>query len=258
MTGQRQMTRIAAMFIGLLAGHSLIGTASARESTHPPHLQAALDLLAAIGPSDTNYQHKDGVVHFPEEGSGRAECRTDCSGFVDAVIKHAYGLKSAQLSDWLDAKRPLAKHYHAAISAQHGFQRIPFISDALPGDILAVTYPAGAKENNTGHVMIVAGLPKQRTPSVPVVGDTLQWEVPVIDESESGHGKTDTGHRPDKTSADGLGRGVLRIYTDREGRIAGYAWSVLQVSKFQSQSAHNMVIGRIDPDFIRPMKAERQ
>ena len=41
---------------------------------------------------------------------------------------------------------------------------------------------------------------------------------------------------------------------DREGHVAGYAWSVLQVSKFQSQSAHNMVIGRIDPDFIRSLK----
>jgi hypothetical protein len=258
MLGRRQMSRIAALFIGLLAGHLAIGTAAARESSRPPHLQAALDLLAAVEPSDTNYQHHDGVVHFPGEGSARAECRTDCSGFVDAVIKHAYGLKSAQLSDWLDAKRPLAKHYHEAIAAKHGFGRIPVLQDARPGDILAVTYPAGAKENNTGHVMIVAGLPKQRTPSAPVVGDTLQWEVPVIDESESGHGKTDTRHHPDKTSADGLGRGVLRIYTDHEGRIAGYAWSVLQVSKFQSQSAHNMVIGRIDPDFIRSMKMSGQ
>jgi hypothetical protein len=237
---------------------SSLATQSARAANRPPHLQAALDLLAAIEPSDTNYQHHNGVVHFPGDGPGRAECRTDCSGFVDAVLKRAYGLSSGQLSDWLDAKRPLAKHYHEAIAAQHGFQRIPVISDARPGDILAVTYPAGAKENNTGHVMIVAGTPKQRSPSVPVAGDTLQWEVPVIDESESGHGKADTRHRPDKTSADGLGRGVLRIYTNHEGRIAGYAWSVLQVSKFQSQSAHNMVIGRIEPDFIRSMKMSGQ
>jgi hypothetical protein len=244
---------VSAVFAVIVTLTSVRATA-ARESSRPPHLQAAMDLLAAIEPSDTNYQHHNGVVHFPGDGPGRAECRTDCSGFVDAVLKRAYGLSSVQLSDWLDAKRPLAKHYHAAIAAEHGFQRIPVISDARPGDILAVTYPAGAKENNTGHVMIVASQPKQRTPSVPVVGDTLQWEVPVIDESETGHGKTDTRHRPDKTSADGLGRGILRIYTNHEGRIAGYAWSVLQVSKFQSQSAHNMVIGRIEPDFIRSIK----
>jgi hypothetical protein len=249
-----------AHFAFLAIGFLSIGlhAASVRAANRPPHLQAALDLLAAIEPSDTNYQHHNGVVHFPGDGSGRPECRTDCSGFVDAVLKKAYGLSSSQLSDWLDAKRPLAKHYHEAIAAQHGFQRIPIIPDARPGDILAVTYPAGAKENNTGHVMIVAGSPKQRTPSVPVVGETLQWEVPVIDESESGHGKTDTRHRPDKTSADGLGRGILRIYTDREGRIAGYAWSVLQVSKFQSQSAHNMVIGRIDSNFVRSLNTRGQ
>jgi hypothetical protein len=250
-----RLVKIISAVVAVVVTFAAIHATSAREAA-PPHLLAAMDLLAAIEPSDTNYQHHNGVVHFPGDGPGRAECRTDCSGFVDAVLKRAYGLKAAQLSDWLDANRPLAKHYHAAIKAEHGFQRIPIISEIRPGDILAITYPAGSKENNTGHVMLVAGMPKQRAATEPVVGDTLQWEVTVIDESETGHGKTDTRHRPDKTSADGLGRGVLRIYSDREGHVAGYAWSILQVSKFQSQSRHNMVIGRVDPDFIRSLKSD--
>lgn len=253
MTAARCVRFVAVgIFVALLSVRTS-GLAIAREPEGPPHLLADVDLVQAVKPNDTNYQHHDGVVHFPGDGGNRAECRTDCSGLLDAVLKRAYHLSSAQLSDWLDAKRPLAKHYHAAISAGRGFKRIDSLPEVRPGDILAVDYPAGAKGNNSGHVMIVAGMPRQRNPSEPVVGNTLQWEVPVIDESESGHGTTDTRHRPDHTSADGLGRGVLRIYTDRQGRVAGYAWSVQKVSKFQDQSVKNMVIGRVEQDFVRSL-----
>src|SRR5262249_15764607 len=156
--------------------------------------------------SDTNYQHKDSVVHFPgDNGSDHAECRTDCSGLLDAVLKRAYHLNSAQLGEWLAAKRPLATHYHAAIAAEHGFERIKTLGDVRPGEGRGVKYPPGAKGGNTGHVMIVAGTPHERKPTAPIVDRTQQWEVPVIDESESGHGTTDTRHRPDHSSADGLG-----------------------------------------------------
>ncbi len=254
MTAARRVRIVAVGTIVALISVRTSVLAIAREPAGPPHLLAAVDLVQAIKPNDTNYQHHDSVVHFPGDGgSDHAECRTDCSGLVDAVLKRAYHLSSAQLSNWLDAKRPLAKQYHAAISAQRGFKRIDSLADVRPGDILAVEYPAGSKGNNTGHVMIVAGMPRERNPSEPVVANTLQWEVPVIDESESGHGTTDTRHRSDHTSADGLGRGVLRIYTDRQGRVAGYAWSVQKVSKFQDQSVKNMVIGRVDPDFVRSL-----
>jgi hypothetical protein len=250
----RTVRFVALGILGVFLAVASQGVATAREPAAPPHLAAAVELVDAVKPSDTNYQHHESVVHFPGDiGSERAECRTDCSGLLDAVLKRAYHLNSAQLSDWLDAERPLAKHYHAAISAGRGFKRINALPEVRAGDILAIDYPAGSKGNNTGHVMIVAGTPKERKSSEPVVGRTLQWEVPVIDESESGHGTTDTRHRPDHTSADGLGRGVLRIYTDRQGHVAGYAWSVQKVSKFQDQSVKNMVIGRVDQDFIRSL-----
>jgi hypothetical protein len=255
MTSFRSKVVFIPMFVGIMVVIGPVREAAAREMGRPPHLQAAIDLLSAIQPADTNYQHKESVVHFPDDpGSDHAECRTDCSGFLDAVIKRAYGITSAQLSQWLDAKRPFAKHYHAAIAAERGFAAIPTLEDVRPGDILAVDYPAGSKGNNTGHVMLVASAPRQRTASMPIVEGTVQWEVPVIDESESGHGSTDSRHRPDHTSSDGLGRGVLRIYTDRQGRVAGYSWSTQKVSKFVSQTSHNMVIGRIQSNFVRSLK----
>lgn len=255
MSAPRCIRSTFAGLVAILAATATFSSAVAREPAAPPHLQAADDLVSSVRPSDTDYQHKDSVVHFPGDGgSEHAECRTDCSGLVDAVLKRAYHLSSAQLGDWLDAKRPLASHYHAAIAAEHGFERIKSLQDVRPGDILAVKYPPGNKGNNTGHVMIVAGTPNERKATAPIIEKTLQWEVPVIDESESGHGTTDTRHRPDHTSVDGLGRGVLRIYTDRQGHVAGYAWSVQKVSKFEDQSVSNMVIGRVDPAFVRSLK----
>jgi hypothetical protein len=255
MTAARRVRSVLFGLVGVLVAIGSVTSAVARESSAPPHLQAAIALLSALGPSDTNYSHKDIVVHFPGDGgSNKAECRTDCSGLLDAVLERAYHLSPAQVSDWLDAKRPLATQYHAAIAAEHGFERIATLQDVRPGDILAVKYPPGAKGNDTGHVMIVAGTPHERTATAPIEGKTLQWEVPVIDESKSAHGTTDTRHHPDHTSSDGLGRGVLRIYTDRQGHVAGYAWSVQKISKFEVQSDRNMVIGRLQPDFIRSLK----
>ena len=255
MTAARRFPSILFGLFGVLVTVGSISSAAARESSAPPHLQAAVALLSALGPSDTNYQHKDIVVHFPGDGgSDKAECRTDCSGLLDAVLERAYHLSPAQVSGWLDAKRPLATQYHAAIAAEHGFERIATLQDVRPGDILAVKFPPGAKGSDTGHVMIVAGMPHERTATAPIESKTLQWEVPVIDESKHCHGTTDTRHRPDHTSADGLGRGILRVYTDRNGHVAGYAWSIEKISKFEVQSDRNMVIGRVQPDFIRSLK----
>ena len=74
----RNFHMIILRFAGVLA--SIGSTAIARESSAPPHLQAAGALLSAIEPSDTNYQHKDSVVHFPGDGGSdhdRVDLRVD-------------------------------------------------------------------------------------------------------------------------------------------------------------------------------------
>lgn len=53
----------------------------------------------------------------------------------------------------------------------------------------------------------------------PYVDGTVQWSVPVIDSSESGHGTTDTRHKrgADGRNHDGLGRGVFRLVGECAG-----------------------------------------
>ncbi len=244
--------RARAIIAGGLAITVFLTAAAFSAEPQAPHVQAALDLLKTVRPDNTTYQHQGGEVHWQgDAGIAAAECKTDCSGFIDALIKRSYGLTDAQLKDWLKSKRPLAKHYHAAISAQQGFQNIVALKNALPGDLLAIQYPPGGK--NTGHMMLVIDAPKKRVATAPLVEQTDQWEIGVIDVSESGHGTTDTRHHADKTSSPGLGRGVLRVYTNAAGGVAGYTWSTLKASNFQQQAAHDMVIGRIKPEFAQAL-----
>ena len=67
----------------------------------------------------------------------------------------------------------------------------------------------------------------------------------MIDESESGHGLHDTRHLAEGGFRDGLGAGILRIYTDASGKIVGHSWSVTRKSKFRSQLDRPLVIGRL-------------
>jgi hypothetical protein len=63
---------------------------------------------------------------------------------------------------------------------------------------------------------------------------------------------TDTRRQPDGSVATGVGEGILRLYSNPDGSIAGYAWSVLGRSKFQSRDVHKIVIGRIQVQRIHP------
>jgi len=227
---------------------------SGRDPVTPPHLSEATKLLAAITPAKTNYQHKEIVVTWPD--AGEAQCRTDCSGLLDAVLKRSYHLSDEQLATWFGAKRPLATHYHSTIERGRGFLEIKKVAEIQPGDILAIKYPPGGE--NTGHVMLVADKPRLHNASAPLVENTQQWEVDIIDSTRSAHGSGDTRMHADKSSSDGLGKGTIRIYANENGEVAGYTWSVGKSSKFSDQATHSLAIGRVMADAIpeRTVKAK--
>jgi hypothetical protein len=100
--------------------------------------------------------------------------------------------------------------------------------------------------------MLVEGLPKRRKATEPLVEGTEQWEVVIIDSSKSGHGVTDTRHKMgvDGKDHDGLGRGVLRLYTAPDGKVAGFAWSTMKVSQFKTPDDEDLVMGRLVPGYV--------
>lgn len=219
---------------------------AADENSGPPdHVADAKVLIANIAPQDNDYDHKGCYIHWKgEDGATRYENHTDCSDFLNLLLEHTYHFTAAQYKQWTGHSRPTAAEWYEAVLRGGGMNRIESFRDARIGDYLIVKYPPG--QANTGHVMLICDRPQPRQATRPLEPDTVQWDVPVIDSSESGHGVKDTRRRPDGGYNRGVGQGTLRIYTHPDGKIAGYTWSVESVSVFRSRPDYDMVIGRLN------------
>jgi hypothetical protein len=235
-------SRFAFGFLWIL----LAGSASDAADKGPTkHLAEAQELVKRLDLKHTSYAHGEPHIVW----TGTCESHADCSGFIDLLLTHSYGYDPDAYKKWFDSHRPSARRYHDAIVEQNGFSEIKRISDVEPGDLLAAKYLT--REDNTGHMMLVARAPQRMKPRRPAIEGTEQWEVTVIDSSKSGHGASDTRHKKGMAGKDhdGLGEGVLRVYADRQGQVAGLAWSTLDSSEFKSPRDEHLVIGRLKAGF---------
>jgi len=224
-------------FVTLLATVLCLGLAA----DPPKHLVDANTLVDQISAKDNVYEHKGCFIKWKgEDGATRYENRSDCSDFLALLVEHSYGVTPEQLKQWTGHTRPYANHWHDAIVAGSGFTQIKKLGDALPGDVLAVKFPPGLAD--TGHIMILAAMPEAIEAKAPVVPGTKQWKILIIDSTKKPHG---TGDTREASGATGVGRGVMRIYTDDGGTVAGYAWSEGSASVFRPQNERNLVIGRL-------------
>ncbi|HEY2760673.1 MAG TPA: hypothetical protein VGI75_08015 [Pirellulales bacterium] len=240
---RRNSIAVAFLLLVAIRGAFAQGADAPKAKVAPKHLAVAQQLVAHLDLSNTNYQHGTPSVSF----TAPYESHADCSGFVDALLEYSYGIDKDVFRTTFGSGRPTAARYHDAIIDQKSFQRIEHVQNLLPGDFLAVKY--FARKDDTGHVMLVAGRPL-RLPEVkePVIEGTMQWEVPVIDSSKSGHGTTDTRHKKgaDGKDHDGVGEGILRVYSDAAGDVAGFSWSSQSVSKFEPPNEEELVMGRFE------------
>lgn len=211
----------------------------------PPHLAAAEDLVQRLELAHTDYHHQS----FDVSWEAVPHCYADCSGFLDALLMHAYGLKRDDFQRWIGSRRPNAAAYYEAIRANRGFQTVATIQTMRPGDILAIFYRN--RTDNSGHILLADGLPEVMPPKKPLVEGLQQWLLPVIDCSESGHGPQDSRHKkgPDGKDHAGLGRGYLRIYSDQSGHVQGFTWSTLNLSLYKGSDEEPLIVGRFDPAF---------
>jgi hypothetical protein len=211
----------------------------------PKHLADARELVKQLHLADTNYEHGKGEVIWKD----KVEAHCDCSGLLNNLLMHSYGYTEDDLATWLGAKRPTARRYHEAIADQNNkrFTRITNIKDVRPGDIFAVKY-AVRSSDNTGHVMLVDAAPKEiKEDRKEVEGAVKQWQVRIIDSSMSAHGSTDTRYEKGAKHS-GVGRGLLRVYTNAEGEIVAYTWSTESAKTIYHQKSYSLVIGRLVKD----------
>lgn len=218
------------------------------DRTGPPaHLAQAQHLVENLKGAQENV-YGGGKRHIVWEADHCA-ARTVCSSFMTLLLEHTYGWSSDTFRTWMESANPEADAYHDAIAEGRGFEHVVHITALKPGDFLAVKYTDHHVSSNgvedTGHVMLVNDAPVAIDSEKPIISGMHQYTVTIIDSSASGHGPTDTRHLPGGAFTGGIGRGVIRLYANDDGKIFGYTWSDTRKSPFYSAPDRDIVAGRL-------------
>jgi len=225
----------------------IISIAAGAYDQVPKHLEIGRALLSSLSDKDTSYRYHSLVKWKGDPSTTRTEAHTDCSGLASSLLKRASC--SQILHQHIKNPRstyPLAEDYFSYISKQEGFKRINSIADIRPGDIIAIKYIVGNSAKDTGHVMLIDAIPAHRKGGTkPIIKGTRQWDVAVIDSATSPHGKTDTRYGKNGQKRNGVGRGVIRLYSREDGEVVGYTWSTLRNSVYYDKSSRPLAIGRV-------------
>ena len=242
-----RLFRFWSFLICLLALFSTTALAQSSDTeTPPPHLDQARQLVAKLRHARENV-YGGGRRHIDWDASD-CSARTVCSSFITLLLQHTYGWKDAEIRTWLHSADPDAAPYHDAIVDRQRFKRILHMKALRPGDILAVKYTDHHVSRNgvedTGHVMLVAGLPHPEESRKSTPGKKA-FVVSIIDSSASGHGPQDTRAKQNGRLTGGIGQGEIRLYADQEDRIIGYTWSTLASSPYYSGPDRDIVAGRL-------------
>jgi hypothetical protein len=204
------------------------------------HLWWAEQLVNHVSRQNNEYNRDpERITWAGVNGSRKYTNRTQCNSFLTNVLQQAYGWTDDDFEEWLGARNPGSVTYYHAIVREDGFDRIFTVDDIAPGDIVAIRYARRAHRH--GHVAIVQSAPMPREPTSPVISRTHQFDLRVVDSTESPHGSQDTRKGADT----GAGFGVMRLYTNNALRIVGYTWSTSQGSEYRRRSSYPIAIGRL-------------
>lgn len=187
-------------------GDDPVPVSAARGGTLFAEVQRQLHALRS-----TRYSHAISI----DERAGRFDY--DCSGFVGYAVAQVDGAALLEVRNQ-PGKRPLAKDFEVFFSKLSVLGSNHWVAvrtvDALEqGDLIAWRKPATSQSRNTGHVMVVAGAPLQRSPG--------EFVVPIVDSTAVPHGRID-----ERTlRGSGLGSGSIVLLVDAQGRPTGFRWS---------------------------------
>lgn len=221
----------------------LAAAAPALAANPPKHLTDARDLVAHLKLADTRYEHGPGKIVW----HGKVSAVCDCSGLLNHLLKHSYQYTDADLNRWFGATRPTARRYHDTIASGKvkEWHAVVRPKAARPGDVIAIKYPDAEPGENTGHVLLIDGAPTLVSGRpVGIAGAVAEWHVPVIDSTSSPHGTHDSRYEKGVKHT-GVGRGTFRLYTDKDGHIVAYTWSIDSAKTVYHQKDHHVVIGRL-------------
>ena len=216
---------------------------ASNESGNADLLYWANQLIQNINQHNTSYEHKTDNVKWDDNGT--YSCYTDCSGFMNALIKKAFRWNDEVFKKKLGHRHMRAYHYYNAIVSGNQFIQIKNIAQIQPGDIIALQYADRSEhEDNTGHVMLIITSPEKHRDAKIVLPQTRQYTVSIIDCSKSPHGQGDSRFLPNGSEYSGLGKGVFRLYTNMQGDIVAYSWSMGNPKASFNPYENPVVVGR--------------
>ena len=142
---------------------------------------------------------------------------TDCSGFVDNILRKASPHAYSSLVNATGALTPATQHYYnffqeLSDNSDNYWNKVDDVDQLRAGDILVFRYKNSRGGQTGGHVMVVMDKP---------VRDTNVYFVRVADSAPSRHSE-DTR----QIHEGGIGIGTLLLKASKSGRPAAYAWGI--------------------------------
>jgi hypothetical protein len=175
-------------------------------------LQVAKEALRILeNTQQTSYQHDI----YIDEATGTYD--VDCSGLVSYIL----GIVAPYHLDLIHPsgpeKRLLAHDYFTFFSSlptqtTDGWQQIPYLPDAQPGDLIAWALPQ-VGHGDTGHVFVVA--------EQPVAAAGGMMAVKAYDASDILHYDDSRGPGPDQFRT-GVGSGTFHLQIDTAGTAVAF------------------------------------
>jgi len=209
----------------------------------PKHLALARELVANVKPENNRYSLGEQSISLPSDiFSSGYSFRADCSGFLLAIFdrsKYSIQQKMSYQSPSSKRRRPAAEDFVFSIEQGAGYSHIRRVTDIEPGDILAhamLRLEDQKLTNTTGHAFLIDSYPKKITPRNPIVEGTDQFEVSIIDSNEEYVGSDDSRLADPSNKIKGLGKGTIRIYSDSNGELVGWAKTFTNTNRFFSYS----------------------
>jgi hypothetical protein len=219
--GRRSWILSGIALLPLLAG------ASAKTDPRPAHLALADRMVEEIAPANNRYKNGPFTVTWAGvNGAGKTQNESDCTTYVTALLRTAYGYGPDWFKTHFGVGSPSIGRYYDAAANNDALRGFKNVKDLKPGDLLISKYAKGASPSAAGHLMICDAAPVAADTAAGTA-DLKAYNVTILDCSAAPHAndtrsKKVTGDAENRT---GIGRGTMQVYVNADGDVVEWSWS---------------------------------
>ncbi|AUX39720.1 uncharacterized protein SOCE26_011150 [Sorangium cellulosum] len=209
-------------------------------------VSAAASLVAfGAAPAEACSDLADAALDIIDSGASTG----NGASFVTLAMKQAFGITGAEVRTAFGSVSPVSAQYYWNIISENRFTHITNVNDLAAGDVLSID----ATSVYNGHSVILLGPATQLpTPMNPIRPNTIQWSIPIADATTAVHGCSMsypdsrwTGACNGGTFTPGPGTAYMRLYSNLDGTLLGYSWSVTPGATYYDPAVRPYAVGRL-------------